>query len=163
MDLGFGDDYVEGWINADFFIGFRLKLWKRYNKRAVPDVELDLRYSLNCADSIVDGVYCGHTLEHLNPKHAHKLIKEIFRILKPGSWLRINVPDLEKFVGFYMNSIQGNEFKQFRNGCEAIFSLTQDYGHLSVWDYEALSTLLITCGFINVKKLYLHRKVLINV
>jgi len=152
LDLGFGANYKDGWINADFFVAPRLKFWKKYSSRKIPDLELDLRYPINFSDNKIDGVYCGHTLEHLYPKDALNLLKEIYRILKPGHWLRINVPDLEIFVQFYIGNTVAKEFEQFDSGCEAMISLAQDYGHLSLWDYKLLSKTLANVGFVNIKK-----------
>lgn len=152
LDLGFGSNYKEGWINADFFSVTRIKFWKKYSNRKLPDLELDLRYPINCENNVIDGIYCGHTLEHLYPKDALNLLNEIFRILKAGSWLRINVPDLERFIQFYNGNAEAKEFEQFNTGCEALISLTQDYGHLSLWDYKLLSETLASVGFVDIRK-----------
>lgn len=151
LDLGVGANYRGNWIHADFFRGLRLKFWKKYSKRRKNEFELDLRYPINCEDNIIDGVYSGHALEHLFPLEAYNLIKEILRILKPGCWLRINVPDLGKYIDFYVGNKPDIAFDQYNSGCEAIRALTQDYGHHSVWDEELLVITLETAGFINVK------------
>lgn len=151
LDLGTGANYREGWVHADFFLTPRLKFWKRYNKRLKPDWMLDLRYPLNCDANVWDGVYTGHTLEHLYPNDAYNLIKEIYRTLKPSAWLRVNVPDLEKYIRYYNGEVVNEKFNKFRSGCEAIRSLTQDLRHLSVWDKDLLARFLKNAGFINIK------------
>jgi len=98
LDLGVGLNYKDGWVNADFYKILRPKFWKKHEKRV--DLELDIRYPLPCSNNIVDGVYSGHTLEHLTLSDAYSLLTEIYRVLKPGCWLRINVPDLEKYINF---------------------------------------------------------------
>lgn len=147
LDIGVGNNYVKGWTHVDFY-NIRLKFWKKYLKR-LPEVETDLRYPLNCPDNIIDGAYSGHTLEHLYPNHAYQLLSEIFRILKPGCWLRINVPDLKRTVDFYNGKISIPEYKY---KAEAIGNLTQNWGHHSVWDEELLSKALEITGFINIRK-----------
>lgn len=42
-----------------------------------------------------DGAWCSHCLEHLHWKDAEKAMKEFYRVLKPGGFLSIMVPDLE--------------------------------------------------------------------
>ena len=84
LDLGVGTNYKDGWTHVDFFRYRIRKFWKSHPEIRKPEIETDLRYPLNCPDKIVDGVYCGHTLEHLYPNHAYNMLKEIFRILKPG-------------------------------------------------------------------------------
>jgi predicted SAM-dependent methyltransferase len=127
---------------------FVVNLWKK-NPQRLPEVETDFRYPLNCVNNIVDGVYSGHTLEHLYPNHAHQLLNEIFRVLKPSCWLRINVPDLGRAIDIYNGNIVAPEFTY---KAEAISDLTQNWGHHSTWDEEILTAALKNAGFVNIKK-----------
>jgi predicted SAM-dependent methyltransferase len=147
LDLGAGPNYTEGWTHVDFY-SLRLRFWKKSLGRK-PEIETDLRYPLNCLDNIADGVYSGHTLEHLYPNQAYQLLIEIFRVLKPKCWLRINVPDLKRAVDFYNGKISIPEFKY---KAQAISNLTQNWGHHSVWDEELLSRVLEIAGFINIRR-----------
>lgn len=147
LNLGCGQSYFENWINADFFKG--LRFWKKNNR---PDWMLDLRYPLQCDDNIWDGVFTEHTLEHLYPNQVMQLLKELYRTIKPGAWLRITVPDLKQYVRYYNGEVVNEEFSKFNTGCEAIRSLTQDYGHISLWDFELLDKFLKEVGFINIKE-----------
>ena len=70
---------------------------------------------------MVDGVYSCHALEHLHPDDAINLLQEIYRILKPNSYLRIIVPDLEIAVNYYIGK---NKDLEFNTGCEAISDFT---------------------------------------
>jgi predicted SAM-dependent methyltransferase len=146
VDIGVGGNYKEKWVHIDFY-RIRIKFWKK-KIMPRPEVETDLRYPLNCEDDIVDGVYSGHTLEHLYPNQAINLLKEIYRVLKPGCWLRINVPDLKYSVDFYNGYRKSDKYKY---GAEAICNLALNWGHHSVWDEELLIYALEKCGFINVK------------
>ena len=147
LDLGSGTNYTEGWTHVDFYQNRIRKFWKSHPEKRRQEIETDLRYPLNCPDNIVDGVYSGHTLEHLYPNHAYNLLKEIFRVLKPGCWLRINVPDLMKVINYYNGK---DEKFSFKFKAEAIANLTQNWGHHSVWDEELLSKALEINGFINI-------------
>lgn len=148
LDIGVGGNFKDGWTHIDFY-NFRLKFWKKYSQYRKPEIETDLRYPLNCPSNIVDGAYSGHTLEHLYPNHAYQLLSEIFRVLKPKCWLRINVPDLKYAMDFYNGKIAIPEYKY---KAEAIGDLTQNYEHHSVWDEELLSKALEMQGFVNVRK-----------
>ncbi|MDD2604608.1 MAG: methyltransferase domain-containing protein [Desulfobacteraceae bacterium] len=149
LDLGAGTNFKDGFTHVDMFRNRIRKFWKQQPPHRKPEIETDLRFPLNCPNDIVDGVYSGHTLEHLYPNHAYNLLKEIFRILKPGCWLRINVPDLKRAIDFYNGKIEINEYKY---KAEAIGHLTQNWGHHSVWDEELLSKALELQGFVNIKK-----------
>jgi predicted SAM-dependent methyltransferase len=149
LDLGCGNNCTDGWTHIDFY-RIKFKFWEKYpNSTKIPEIQTDLRYPLNCPSNIVDGVYSGHTLEHLYPNHAYQLLKEIFRVLKPKCWLRINVPDLKRAVDFYNGKIAISEYKY---KAEAIANWTQNWGHYSVWDEELLSKALEISGFINIRK-----------
>lgn len=146
LDLGVGLNYRSGWTHVDFY-RIKWRFWQKYSRG--PEIETDLRYPLNCSSNIVDGVYCGHTLEHLYPNHAYGLLGEIYRVLKSQCWLRITVPDLKRVVDFYNGSIS---IPKYRFGVEAISDITQNWGHHSAWDEELLSYALKRVGFINIRK-----------
>ncbi|TMM31340.1 methyltransferase domain-containing protein [Polaribacter aestuariivivens] len=148
LDIGSGRNYKEGWVHVDFYKTRLRKFWKKYTGHN-PDIETDLRQPLFCDNNIIDGIYSGHTLEHLHFNEAYKLLEECFRVLKPGAWLRINVPDLKRVIDFYNGKIEINHFKY---KAEAIAHLTQNHGHVSVWDEELLTAALNIVGFKNIKK-----------
>lgn len=148
LNLGSGRNKFDNWINADFFKG--LNFLKTSRNR--PDWMLDLRFPLNCDSNVWDGVFTEHTLEHLYPDQSLQLLKELNRTMKPGAWLRVTVPDLKKYVKFYCGEEVHEKFNKWQTGCEAIRTLTQDHGHLALWDNELLTRFLKEAGFINVKE-----------
>jgi len=148
LHLGCGGNKLENWTNADFFKD--LKFWKKSKNR--PDWMLDLRFPLNCNDHVWDGVFSEHTLEHLYPNQVLNLLKELNRTIKPGAWIRISVPDLSKYISFYCQEKVDKTFDKWSMGSEAIRSLTQNYGHLSVWDSQLLCRFLQKSGFVNAKE-----------
>jgi SAM-dependent methyltransferase len=113
---------------------------------------LDLRFPLNCASDCWAGVFASHVLEHLYYDAAFQLLKEIYRTLKPGSWIRLVLPDLEKYVQFYNRDPAVREFHEYDYGAQAIHNLTQNWEHLSVWDFELLSGVLGAIGFESVAR-----------
>lgn len=152
LDVGAGSNYKENWTHVDFYLNPRFKFWKKYPPRKKPEIQMDIRYPFNCPDNIVDGIYSGHTLEHLWPDEAIRLLREFYRILKPTCWLRINIPDIEKYINFYIGKKSSPEFLRFNTGCQAISTMTQNYGHHSAWDVTLLTLTLKNTGFIKVKK-----------
>lgn len=148
LNVGCGPNYYDNWVNADFF---RVRFW------VVPKNgwSLDLRYPIKCSDNYWDGIYTEHTLEHLHPLDDFNLLKELFRTLKPGGWIRICVPGLDQSLKEF-NDDNLTEYnlrgKLYQTKAEAIWSLTQNWGHLSVWDADLMSMLLKEIGFINVKE-----------
>jgi len=138
LHLGCGPNLINGFENMDFY---SMRFWKaKY-------IGHDLRHPLPYKDKTFDGVFSEHTLEHLYASDAINLLREVHRILKPGSVFRIVVPDLKKYVDFYEGKNLDPEFQKFTNGCEGIWCLTQNWGHLSCWDAEMLSKKLVEAGF----------------
>jgi predicted SAM-dependent methyltransferase len=152
VDLGCGLNFKDGWVHVDFFTLPKLKFWRKYLSNQKPEIQTDFRYPLKCESNSVDGIYSGHTIEHLYPDEAYKFLCEIFRILKHGCWLRINFPDLEKYVNYYLGKECNPEFLMFETGCEAISIITQNYGHHSAWDEKLIYKALNNIGFVNIKK-----------
>jgi predicted SAM-dependent methyltransferase len=112
----------------------------------------DLRYPLPYPDGTFNGAYSEHALEHLYPDQAIRLLREIRRVLKPAAVCRCGVPDLEKYINYYVGKPVDGEFAKFRSGCEAIWSLTQNWGHLSVWDATMLTGTLREVGFADARQ-----------
>ncbi|MDZ7832276.1 MAG: methyltransferase domain-containing protein [Desulfobacterales bacterium] len=152
LNLGCGDTIVCAYVNADFF--YKFKFWKTYSRNI--EWQLDLRYPLNCRNSIFEGIFTEHTLEHLYAFQVQCLLAELHRVLKPDCIIRITVPDLEKYVSFYTNNHADIDVeaysKRFKSGCQAIRTLAQDNFHCSVWDFQELKTVMETVGFRDIQK-----------
>lgn len=149
LNLGCGSNIVTGMINADFFPGL-----SSLRRRPRLDWWLDLRYPLNCHDSVFDGVFCEHTLEHIYPDEVKRILRELFRVMKDGALIRITVPSLAKYVQFYTGAMSDHDLMVFREkfetGAAALRSLTQDYFHVSLWDFEELKLYMEEAGFRDV-------------
>lgn len=151
LNLGCGPNVIQGMVNADFFGSIRY--WR--NKRKL-EWHLDLRYPLNCEDSVFDGVFSEHALEHLYIDEASALLAELYRVMKNRAVIRLSVPNLEKYVGFYQDTLdkEDTDFfdELFQRPAAAIRNLTQNYLHHSVWDYQELEYHLEQVGFSNVER-----------
>ena len=112
-------------------------------------VSHDLRYPLPYKNKSFYGAFSEHTLEHLHFGDAINLLKEINRVLIPGSIFRCTVPDLKKYVNFYEKKDTNKFFEKFDSGAQAIWNLTQNYQHLSVWDFNLIKEKLLESGFKN--------------
>lgn len=151
LNFGCGYNYYNGWINADFF-KVRMKVWKKRTEIKSADWQLDFRYPFNCPDNYWDGVFTEHVLEHLYPNEVYSCLSELYRTMKTGSWIRIIVPDLKKYIEFYNGEVENNHFNQWQFKAEAIRSLTQNYFHHSTWDGQLMMAYLSQIGFKNIKK-----------
>jgi len=56
-------------------------------------------------DNSITSIYIGQVIEHLNPIYeVPKLLKECYRMLKPGGVIRVTTPDLDILLDAYMNN-----------------------------------------------------------
>jgi len=157
INLGSGPARYPGLINVDFF----------YTKGI--DYGADLRYPLKIEDNTVDGIVSEHTFEHLTYASVDRLLGESYRIMKPGSVIRIIVPDISIFIAKYST---GDEawFKNWERlmltdsadaerakrsmptKMHAISFVTQEYGHVACWDFDSMKYYMEKNGFTDIQK-----------
>ncbi|MHA0337031.1 class I SAM-dependent methyltransferase [Sphingomonas aquatilis] len=143
LQIGSGLNPIADFENLDFYMAHRGK---------VRHVGHDLRRPLPYADGVFEGVYSEHTLEHMYPAEALFLLREAWRVLKPGGIFRCSVPDLKKYIDFYEGRDMGAQFGMFRSGCEALWNLTQNHMHRSVWDADMLKRQMVASGFVHAEE-----------
>jgi SAM-dependent methyltransferase len=113
-------------------------------------------------DSTVDVVYSSHMLEHLDREDAVAFLAECRRVLKPGGWLRIAVPDLEQLIHAYLKDADADHLvaslrlavplpRGFRRAAEAF--LVGHRGHRWMYDVRSLTRLVQGGGFASVQVL----------
>jgi len=157
LNLGSGALTFEDYINIDFF------------HSGSADYTADLRFPLMIEDAAVDGIFTEHTLEHLTYDQVEQLLHECYRILKLSGTMRIIVPDIGIFAKNYAENniawFQEWEKYMFVNSEDpdrinrkmissmtAISFVTQEYGHVSCWDFEMMEKFLLKADFKNIRK-----------
>jgi predicted SAM-dependent methyltransferase len=134
LNLGCGLDNAENWIGIDG--GITNYLMNKYPKiiskpfsgsfnmstnssfedfyskaRKMKLIHHELKYGIPFHDNCVPNIYSSHFFEHLFKADAEHLLKECYRVLKPGGKIRICVPSLESEVLTIEQAIQ-----EYRNG-----------------------------------------------
>jgi predicted SAM-dependent methyltransferase len=145
LNLGSGPILYAGWINADDY-AFKRALRER---RFRPEWRLDIARSWQCDNDYWDGIFTQHVLEHVRYSAAIATLRECYRTLKPGAWIRISVPDLRKYVDFYVGRLKHEHFSPFQPRALAISFLTQMHMHRSTWDADLLCAVLREVGFVD--------------
>lgn len=108
----------------------------------------NLDYGIPLPDAFVDNIYSSHWLEHLFREDAESLLREAYRLLKPGGCIRTCVPDLIHAVGQYL---QGNK----EHALQYFFCSSRSGAlgrHHSLYDAELLTVLLTEVGFKRVTR-----------
>jgi predicted SAM-dependent methyltransferase len=105
LDIGCGATVREGFTGIDAFV-------------SGPHIINASMWELPCATGSIEGVYSSHALEHLPKLSVVPTLKEWLRVLQPGGWVEIQVPDLEYCVtewlkhktnDWWMDIIFGNQ------------------------------------------------------
>lgn len=86
VHLGCGEHRIEGWINVDVV------------PTGAQDALADLRRPLPFRDDSIELIHSEDLIEHLDLADGMSLLKECFRILKPGGILRLLTPDAAAIV-----------------------------------------------------------------
>ena len=91
LNVGCGRTYHDDWLNLDL------------DPSDDNVIAHDVTRGLPCPTESASVVYHSHILEHLKPEQGIELLKECYRVLKPGGILRVVVPDLERIAYLYLN------------------------------------------------------------
>ncbi len=83
LNLGCGVDYKEGFVNVDFHSHINIDVQHNLNETPYP-----------FKDNEFDYILASHVLEHLD--RPFEIMKEIYRILKPGGTAHVKVPHFSR-------------------------------------------------------------------
>lgn len=95
VNIGCGPRFLPSgpWLNFDF------------HSRSSSVRSCNLLGGIPLADNSVDLVYSSHVLEHFSRNQAKFLVEDMYRLLRPGGFVRIVVPDLEDICRNYLQSL----------------------------------------------------------
>jgi predicted SAM-dependent methyltransferase len=164
VHLGSGLDLRPGWVNID------LALYNGNVPTTVPPqaifVNHDLRAGIPLETGCADLVYSSHFFEHLEYVEAVRLIRDSYRILRPGGVFRLSIPDFRRCFEAYVRGdaeffaplaghplIDGLEpgtatLVDFLN-----YAVYQSGEHRWIADEEKLVSLLRRVGFMRAERM----------
>ena len=128
LHIGCGNIYKKGYINIDAYNVSKIDLQARAAK---------LPYNNDSIDKIEN----HHLLEHLDRKECNLVLREWFRVLKPGGQLIIEVPDLLRNIEIFLQSSYRERWeayrKEFQYGrIQTIYGLGEKKGQLHKNGFE---------------------------
>lgn len=139
LHLGCGPHYIPGMINIDGNVFRKIDLW------------MDLRNGLPFKPGSVFFVFCSHTLEHLFPDDALRLLGEIHRVLRPDGVARIAVPSFEHSLDIAAGKVASKWPRSFDDPLgQAINYLFCDGQHKYAYSFGVLSSFARQVGFRDV-------------
>jgi predicted SAM-dependent methyltransferase len=100
-------------------------------------------------DGSVDEIYASQILEHFPHVKTESVLKEWYRVLKPGSRITIGVPDFHRAIEIYLNIGLVSWVTNQLYG-DQIYPLAF---HYAPFTFASLAAQLTKVGFRNVKRL----------
>lgn len=110
---------------------FRGGDWQEIRLDINPDVRPDIIGSITnmhtVASESVDAVWSAHNLEHVFPHEVPVVLREFLRVLKPGGFALVNVPDIQAAAEYIaQGNLEGPLYESPNGPISAIDIL---YGH----------------------------------
>lgn len=152
LHIGCGSRPLNGWLNSNFY------------PRSLKILHLDATQTFPFKDHSFDYIFSEHMIEHITYPQGEAMLKECFRVLKPGGKIRLSTPDFQFLVDLYqaelsphqsaykkwmiewMNSRSPNE-APFEGGVFIINNFMKDWGHQFIYDEKTLRFALQQAGF----------------
>ena len=147
LQLGCGGNFLAGWLNTDL-------------EPLSPTVlYLDASMPFEFPDNSFDYIFSEHMIEHMPYAAGVNMLKESFRILKPGGRIRITCPDFQFLLGLYTNRERLNKeysdwactddlkWPPFKHPLFTINNYMRAWGHQFIYDQEVLASTLSMLGF----------------
>jgi predicted SAM-dependent methyltransferase len=150
LHLGCGYHRITGWLNCD-----------RDPMRDAIIMDVTQRFPF--PDNTFDFLYSEHMIEHIPYAGAQVMLKESYRVLKPGGALRIATPDVRFLFQLYREdrspleedyiAWSGAEYlgeKAPHTALGIINNYMRDWGHIFIYDPETLRASLRAAGFVEI-------------
>ena len=152
LQLGTSNNVLKGWLNTDV----------RPSHDSV--VYLDATRRFPFEDDTFDYVVAEHMIEHIDYDAAQSMLRECFRVLKPGGRVRFATPDLNVLLALHSGEKTGiqkeyidwavAQFMPAVQNCKDVFVINnffRAWGHSFLYDADTLHHALSAVGFRNVK------------
>lgn len=150
LQIGAFTNILEGWLNTDI------------HPQSLKSVTLDATKKFPFPDQAFSYIFSEHQLEHIAYDKGFFMLKECFRILKPGGKIRIAMPSLDRLLQLYnpnLNPLQKRYIEVVNNNCypgedknNPCFTMNAAYvhwGHLFLYDEKTIQAALEKAGFTN--------------
>ena len=151
LHIGCGENYIDGWLNAD------------YDSRSDNVLRFDATRRFPFERDIFDFVFTEHMIEHVSYTGARNMLAECYRVLRRGGKIRISTPDLESVVALRNAEKTPQQVEYIAYHCEAHDSPYQHevfvindffrlWGHIFIYDEESLKRLMEQVGFVSINR-----------
>ena len=89
LHIACGQNPLDGWLNTELY------------PRSDSVMHLDATRPFPFGDGELDYIYSEHMIEHITHPQTEAMVRECFRVLKPGGKIRLATPDLAALLDLY--------------------------------------------------------------
>lgn len=151
LHAGCGDRRVDGFLNVDIT-----------NAEEVVDLASP---TLPFSDRQFEAIVSQHVIEHLDmTEELEPLLREFYRISKPGCRIYLSTPDMAKIVSYYQlgkcQDLLNDRKTRWRYSYESYPAsqiinhlFHQDGQHKNLFDLKLLAHLLSKAGFVKIREI----------
>jgi len=151
LNWGCGLRAVAGWVNSDV--------------NYAPGIEIvrDIRLGLPVANDVFDYIVSIHALPEIPYLDMDLTLSELFRVLKPGGWIRLGLPDMNKAIQAYLNNdpgyfLIGDDIVRSLAG-KMIVQLTWFGRSRLMFTFDFMAEMLARNGFRNINEVSFRQSV----
>jgi predicted SAM-dependent methyltransferase len=151
LHLGCGNNLLSGWLNSDL---------EPSSRRAI---RIDVTKRFPFADATFDYVFSEHMIEHIPYAKGMLMLRECFRVTKPGGRIRISTPDLTFLMQIRRREKSELQQAYIRWATEhfipdapvydetfVINNFVRNWGHAFIYDERVMRYSLAQAGFGNI-------------
>lgn len=153
LHLGAGPFCFPGWLNTDL------------HPQSDSIYELDASAKLPFDDCTFSVVFSEHLIEHMEYPSGARMLREVYRVLRPGGYVRFSTPDLHRLVGLLLHNNDNVRLSYVRlinhlfshaddlnDPTFTINSVFYSHGHRFLYTEELLTKLYSNTGFKEIKR-----------
>jgi len=153
LHLGAGPFCFPGWLNTDL------------HPQSDSIYALDTSAKLPFDDCTFSVVFSEHLIEHMEYPSGARMLREVYRVLRPGGYVRFSTPDLHRLVGLLLHNNDNVRLSYVRlinhlfsdaddlnDPTFTINSVFYSHGHRFLYTEELLTKLYSNTGFKEIKR-----------
>jgi predicted SAM-dependent methyltransferase len=151
LHIGAGKNLLPGWLNTNWYPNTNAAIF------------LDATKPFPLPSASFDYAYSEHMIEHLPEAGGGNMIRETFRVLKPGGTFRISTPDINFLVHLMNPDLTEVERRYIRwagvrthgsdspTALSVVNNFVRAWGHTFIYDEPSLTASMRAAGFVDIK------------